>query len=70
LDTASEEAIIKRGTTLNFHEIDDQVLTLQQQEADTFFQMGLIPKRIDVRQDALTPEQYAALEPHQQASAN
>jgi len=68
LDVASEEEIIRRGTTTNYHAIDADVLALQQREADTFFKMGLIPRHLDVRENALTPQQYALLQPSLQAS--
>ncbi len=41
--------------------IDAALIAQQQKVADTYFELELIPKKIDIRQAALTPEQYAKL---------
>ena len=43
--------------------IDDNLIGLQQKVADTYYQLKLIPKKVDVRDGVLTKEQYAAFSP-------
>ncbi len=43
--------------------IDGKLITAQQKVADTFYQLKLIPKQINVRNAMLTPAQYAAFSP-------
>ena len=43
--------------------INEELIGLQQKVADTFYGLKLIPKKIDVREAMLKPEQYAALSP-------
>ena len=48
---------------IGYRPIDNDVVETQQQVADNFFRIGLLPKRVDVKTGLLTPEQYAALLP-------
>lgn len=43
--------------------IDSNLIALQQQVADKFYELKLIPKQIDVKEAMLSPEQYAAFSP-------
>ncbi|MFN6563632.1 MAG: sulfonate ABC transporter substrate-binding protein [Nostoc sp. ChiSLP01] len=43
--------------------INDELINLQQQVADTYYQLKLIPKKVNVRDGVLTKEQYAAFSP-------
>ncbi|MFB2892619.1 hypothetical protein ACE1CI_06710, partial [Aerosakkonemataceae cyanobacterium BLCC-F50] len=43
--------------------IDDSVLTAQQKLADTFYQLKIIPKQIQVKDVALPSDSYAKLYP-------
>jgi len=43
--------------------INDELVNLQQQVADTYYQLKLIPKQVNVRDAVLTKEQYAAFSP-------
>lgn len=43
--------------------ITQELITLQQQVADKFAELKLIPKQINVKEAMLTPEQYAAFSP-------
>jgi sulfonate transport system substrate-binding protein len=43
--------------------IDDNLIDLQQEVADTYYQLKLIPKKVNVRDGVLTKEQYAAFSP-------
>jgi sulfonate transport system substrate-binding protein len=62
------EARVPKGERyVAFHPIDDSVLKIQQTVADNFLAVGLLPKKVNVRDASLTPAQYAALTP--QASA-
>ncbi|MBD2249990.1 sulfonate ABC transporter substrate-binding protein [Nostoc parmelioides] len=46
--------------------ITSELITLQQQVADKFYELKLIPKQINVKAAMLTPEQYAAFSPKTQ----
>ncbi|WP_414754013.1 sulfonate ABC transporter substrate-binding protein [Anabaena sp. CCY 9910] len=43
--------------------ITQELITLQQEVADKFYELKLIPKAIDVKEAMLTPAQYAAFAP-------
>ncbi|KYC41829.1 sulfonate ABC transporter substrate-binding protein [Scytonema hofmannii PCC 7110] len=43
--------------------ITDDLIATQQQVADTFYNLKLIPKKIDVKEAMLKPEEYASLSP-------
>jgi len=43
--------------------INDELINLQQEVADTYYQLKLIPKKVNVRDGVLTKEQYAAFSP-------
>ncbi|BAZ50626.1 aliphatic sulfonate ABC transporter periplasmic ligand-binding protein [Nostoc sp. NIES-4103] len=43
--------------------IDDNLINLQQEVADTYYQLKLIPKQVNVKEAVLTKEQYAAFSP-------
>ncbi len=43
--------------------ITEQVITKQQEVADKWLSLGLIPKKVNVRDGFLTPEQYAEITP-------
>ncbi|WP_460201298.1 aliphatic sulfonate ABC transporter substrate-binding protein [Scytonema sp. NUACC21] len=43
--------------------ITEELIATQQKVADTFYNLKLIPKKIDVKEAMLKPEQYAALSP-------
>lgn len=70
-DLHVSEAVLERiqrraprgSERVGFRPIDNAVLDTQQEVADNFFKIGLLPKRVDVRAAALTPAQYAALTP-------
>ena len=58
--------IMKRATQRkNFGvvPINENLIAEQQKVADTFYQLKLIPKQINVRNAMLTPQQYAAFSP-------
>jgi sulfonate transport system substrate-binding protein len=59
-------ATMKKSTNrrnFGIRPITQELITLQQQVADKFYELKLIPKQIDVKQAMLTPEQYAAFSP-------
>jgi sulfonate transport system substrate-binding protein len=43
--------------------ITNEVIQKQQQVADLWYRLGLIPKKVNVKEDFLTPEQYAEITP-------
>lgn len=61
LDVPTLEQIIRTGYTTSYRPINAEVIALQQKEADAFYKIGLLPKPIDIKQDTLTPQQYARL---------
>ncbi len=48
--------------------ITQQVVAKQQQVADMYYELGLIPKRINIREVILPPEEYAAITPAELSS--
>lgn len=63
LDVATLEKIIHNGYTTSYLPINAPVIALQQKEADTFYEIGILPKAIVIKDDTLTPAQYALLAP-------
>lgn len=55
--------VIQNRQKNGFIPIDESVIQRQQQIADEFYRLKLIPKKINVRDAMLTPEQYAAITP-------
>ncbi|WP_310834032.1 sulfonate ABC transporter substrate-binding protein [Aetokthonos hydrillicola] len=58
--------IIKKATfrkTFGVVPINQELINEQQKVADTFYKLQLIPKKIDVKDAMLKPEQYAGLSP-------
>ncbi|AUT02089.1 aliphatic sulfonate ABC transporter substrate-binding protein [Nostoc sp. CENA543] len=45
--------------------ITEQIITKQQEVADKWYTLGLIPKKVNVRDGFLTPEQYTAITPQE-----
>jgi sulfonate transport system substrate-binding protein len=43
--------------------INEKVIKKQQEVADKWYSLGLIPKKVNVRDGFLTPQQYAAITP-------
>ena len=43
--------------------ITDEVVNKQQQIADLWYAQGLLPKKVNVKDGVLTPEEYAAFTP-------
>jgi sulfonate transport system substrate-binding protein len=43
--------------------IDEKLINIQQQVADKFYDLKLLPKQVNVKEAMLSPEQYAALSP-------
>lgn len=43
--------------------IDETLINIQQQVADKFYELKLLPKQVNVKQAMLSPEQYAAFSP-------
>lgn len=62
LDPKLLETVSNR-TTYRLRAITPEILAEQQKIADLFTEEKVIPKKIDVKEAALTPEQYAAITP-------
>ncbi|MGC4044809.1 MAG: aliphatic sulfonate ABC transporter substrate-binding protein [Armatimonas sp.] len=67
VDVATLEAI-NRNTAhgrqyVGFRPVEGEVIKAQQLVADNFFRVGLLPKKIDVRETLLTEKEYAAILP-------
>jgi len=63
LDVPTVERLFTLGSTVRLQPVTEKTIGLMQKEADTFFQLGLLPHKIDVRKCTLTPQQYAYIEP-------
>jgi sulfonate transport system substrate-binding protein len=50
--------------------ITEAIINKQQQVADKWYSLGLIPKKINVRDDFLTPKQYAEITPKEILAKN
>lgn len=55
--------LLQRRSRIGMRPIDESLLSTQQSAADNFFRIGLLPKKINIREAALTPSQYAQLIP-------
>lgn len=62
VDVPTLEVVIRRRT-YSLRPITDQLMTEQQKIADLFYENKVIPKKIDIKEAMLTPEEYAALTP-------
>jgi len=63
LDVPTVERMIKRGSNTHFNPVTGNIIKSQQDQADLFTKLGVLPKSIDVKQVVLTPREYAALLP-------
>jgi sulfonate transport system substrate-binding protein len=50
--------------------ITEKIITKQQEVADKWYSLGLIPKKVNVRDGFLTPEQYAEITPREVLAKN
>ncbi|MBD2101638.1 sulfonate ABC transporter substrate-binding protein [Leptolyngbya sp. FACHB-261] len=62
IDLPIAETMAKRRFN-SLRPIDNQLITLQQQVADTYFDLKLLPKPLNIRDATLAPEQYASITP-------
>jgi sulfonate transport system substrate-binding protein len=67
-NSAQQQAISSTGSTTNTNSKliasnDKKVIKKQQDVADKWYSLGLIPKKVNVRDGFLTPQQYAAITP-------
>lgn len=60
--TEQLEKIVRRQT-YGLFPINDQVITVQQGVADMYFDLGLIPKKVDIREVVLPQDYYASVFP-------
>jgi sulfonate transport system substrate-binding protein len=63
LDVETLEKTYTQANSTTFRPIDEAIIRQQQDQADLFLKLGVLPKPIDVRKVALSPEQYARLLP-------
>jgi sulfonate transport system substrate-binding protein len=65
IEQATLELLISRrpkeGPHIGVHPIDESVIAAQQTVADNFFRIGLLPKKVNVREAMLTQQEYARL---------
>jgi sulfonate transport system substrate-binding protein len=57
------ELLLSKRKHIHIRRIDDAIIREQQSVADNYFRIGLLPKRLNVRDAMLTPDQYALLTP-------
>ncbi len=55
--------VVSARKTYRLRPITPQIMEEQQRIADLFYQEKVIPKKIDIKEALLTPEQYAAITP-------
>jgi sulfonate transport system substrate-binding protein len=70
LDVPTLEQTYVQGNSTEFRPIDAKIVQQQQEQADLFERLGVLPHHIDVRQVILPQEQYARLLPRQEARTN
>jgi len=63
LDTATQTRLNRSGNGTRYLPVDAALTADQQKQADFFYNLGVLPKKINVADDVLTPEQYAAILP-------
>lgn len=63
LDVPTVEHMISQGNNTKLQAIDDRIVAQQQEQADLFEKLGVLPKHIVVREVILPREQYARLIP-------
>ncbi|BCM88208.1 putative aliphatic sulfonates-binding protein [Abditibacteriota bacterium] len=63
LDVATIEKTIREGNNTRFLPITPDVIKSQQQQADLFSKIKILPTQIDVKQKVLTAKEYAVLLP-------
>jgi sulfonate transport system substrate-binding protein len=61
MDPATLEKLVRSGSGTRYLPIDDKILALQQKEADEFYRLGLLRKKIDVKDATLPADQYARI---------
>lgn len=62
IDAAAMEKIITKYNP-GILPITEQVITKQQEIADMYYTIGMLPQRVDVKQAMLSPQEYAAFTP-------
>lgn len=62
IDATAMEKIISKYNPGIFP-ITEEIMTKQQEIADMYYSIGMIPQRVDVKQATLTPQEYAAFTP-------
>lgn len=55
--------VVVRRRTYSLRRLSPDIVNQQQRIADAFYQEKVIPKKIDIKQAILTPQQYAAITP-------
>lgn len=63
LDVPTVEQMIREGTNDHLQPIDAMTVAQQQEQADLFVRLGVLPHAIRVQDVILTPEQYARILP-------
>lgn len=63
LDVATLEKMIRNQENTELLPLNASVVAQQQEQADYLTRLKIIPKKVDIRQAVLTPEQYAQIIP-------
>jgi sulfonate transport system substrate-binding protein len=61
MDPATLAKLVQSGSGTQYLPIDDTILALQQKEADEFYRLGVLRKKIDVKEATLPADQYARI---------
>ncbi len=63
LDAETLEKTYAQANSTTFRPIDAAIIRQQQEQADLFYKLGVMPQKINVRAVVLSPQQYAQLLP-------
>ena len=70
LDVPTVKRLILEGTNTELRPIDREIVAQQQAQADLFLKLGVLPKRIQIQDVVLPPEEYTRLIPVPEKTAD
>jgi sulfonate transport system substrate-binding protein len=63
IDVATLELLLSKQSRIHIRRIDETIIREQQTIADNYFRIGLLPRKLNVREAMLTSGEYALLTP-------
>jgi sulfonate transport system substrate-binding protein len=64
IDPSQLLKLVQNGSGSTYKPIDDKIIALQQKEADEFYTLGVLRKKINVKDATLSPDLYARVDVH------